>query len=121
MHTVKRAPYEYLALEEREMRRRVAALRRGRRTPGGATDMVDRDRASLFDAAAAEVVEQHREVIWLRLADRSRALATAKARVHEGTYGICAICGERIPSRRLRAIPTATRCVRCQERCEAAA
>ena len=121
MHTVNRAPQEYLAFEEREMRRRVSALRHGRRSTGGATDIVDRDRASLFDAATAEVVEQHREVIWLRLADRSRALATAKARIDEGTYGICAICGEQIPSRRLRAIPTATRCVRCQERCEAAA
>lgn len=121
MHAVKTAPQQILADEERETRRQVASLRRGGRTVGATTDLIDRDRTSLYDAATAEVVEQHREVLWLRLADRSRALAMARARMLDGTYGICAICGERIPTRRLQALPTATLCVQCQERHEAAA
>lgn len=33
----------------------------------------------------------------------------------EGSYGICAECGEPIASRRLKAIPWASHCIRCQE------
>jgi DksA/TraR C4-type zinc finger protein len=31
----------------------------------------------------------------------------------EGTYGICAYCGEDIDPKRLEALPTATRCILC--------
>lgn len=43
------------------------------------------------------------------LDDIDRALR----RVDAGTYGICADCGGSIPLDRLRARPTATRCVAC--------
>jgi DnaK suppressor protein len=45
------------------------------------------------------------------LAGVDAALAAAK----EGSYGICVECGQPIASRRLRTIPWASRCVRCQE------
>lgn len=35
----------------------------------------------------------------------------ARARVAEGSYGICEVCGEQIPEGRLEARPWATRCV----------
>lgn len=35
----------------------------------------------------------------------------ARARVAEGTYGVCEVCGEPIPEGRLEARPWATRCV----------
>lgn len=37
----------------------------------------------------------------------------ALAGVDAGTYGVCAVCGERIPLGRLDARPTATLCVGC--------
>jgi RNA polymerase-binding transcription factor DksA len=40
----------------------------------------------------------------------------ARERLAEGTYGICADCGRRIPEGRLLARPTATRCVACAEK-----
>ena len=43
----------------------------------------------------------------------------ALARIDEGTYGRCAVCGEEIPAERLDAVPYATLCVkdrRLQER-----
>ena len=83
-------------------------------------DLPDRRRTSLFDAAAVEVLEQHRDLLWQRLADRSRALTEAKGRIREGAYGICAHCARPIPQRRLKVLPTATLCVQCQERREAA-
>jgi DnaK suppressor protein len=39
----------------------------------------------------------------------------ALARIKDGTYGICAICGEKIPEKRLAALPYVTTCVSCAE------
>lgn len=47
-----------------------------------------------------------------------RAIETALARLEAGTYGICSECGSEIGLERLRAVPTATRCVECQARLE---
>lgn len=48
------------------------------------------------------------------IADIDRALA----RVDDGTYGECEECENAIPIARLRAIPTARRCVECQQAVE---
>ena len=37
----------------------------------------------------------------------------ALKRIAEGTYGICARCGADIDPKRLKALPTATRCISC--------
>jgi DnaK suppressor protein len=82
------------------------------------SDSRERRQTSWLDAAAVEVAEQQQEVLCQRLADQSRALLAVKERVRQGAYGICAACGGTIPERRLQALPTATLCVRCQERRE---
>ena len=62
----------------------------------------------------------------LRLSDAARDEAEmqdiemALARMHEGSYGVCADCGEVVEFERLRAYPTAKRCRPCQERYERA-
>ena len=43
----------------------------------------------------------------------AQAIHAALARIAEGSYGTCARCGADIPEARLRAMPTATRCVKC--------
>jgi len=40
-------------------------------------------------------------------------IQAALKRISEGTYGICADCGEDIDPKRLEALPTATRCISC--------
>jgi RNA polymerase-binding protein DksA len=40
-------------------------------------------------------------------------IQAALRRISEGTYGICAHCGENIDPKRLEALPTATRCISC--------
>lgn len=40
----------------------------------------------------------------------------ALARVADGTYGVCEVCGEPIAPARLEARPMATMCVRCASR-----
>ena len=44
-----------------------------------------------------------------------RKIDFALARLDAGTYGQCANCGERIPLERLRAKPSVSLCLECQE------
>jgi RNA polymerase-binding protein DksA len=44
-----------------------------------------------------------------------RDIQGALARIEDGTYGLCAECGEEISEGRLRAMPEATRCVNCAD------
>ena len=44
-----------------------------------------------------------------------RLIDAALARIKAGSYGICAVCGEEIPEKRLAALPYATTCVKCAE------
>jgi DnaK suppressor protein len=44
-----------------------------------------------------------------------REIKSALERIAEGTFGVCDKCGERMPSRRLEAVPWARFCVSCQE------
>jgi len=47
-----------------------------------------------------------------------RMLEAARARLHDGSYGICSNCGQDIGFERLRAYPGAERCIRCQTQFE---
>ena len=47
--------------------------------------------------------------------DELRRIATALRRAAAGTYGLCVDCDAVIPTPRLEAEPTASRCLRCQE------
>ena len=44
-----------------------------------------------------------------------RDVEAALARIREQTYGVCSGCGGAVPFERLRAYPTAKRCIRCQQ------
>ena len=51
--------------------------------------------------------------------DREQASHAADVRAHGG-YGLCENCGRPIGDERLNALPSATRCVRCQAEWEQA-
>jgi RNA polymerase-binding transcription factor DksA len=53
-----------------------------------------------------------------RHVDELRDIEAARERMADGTYGRCVDCGEDIDVERLRAYPTARRCVRDQRRVE---
>lgn len=44
------------------------------------------------------------------------AMRAAIARIDDGSYGVCTVCGEPIAPARLKAQPEATRCVECTGR-----
>jgi DnaK suppressor protein len=56
-----------------------------------------------------------------RLALAARRITKTLQRIADGTYGRCEQCDERIPPARLKAVPTATLCVRCQTAAESRA
>jgi len=52
------------------------------------------------------------------LRERLTRMEEAERKLEEGTFGMCEDCGVEIEEERLRVIPYAVRCVRCQERIE---
>lgn len=113
-------PLTRLAREGQEVRRGVAGLFRESVAPPWLNRTPAASWESVLDAALAASISQHEEMSRQRLAEKSRAVAQVRERVREGRYGICQLCGLPIPRRRLEAIPTAIRCVTCQEAIEAA-
>jgi RNA polymerase-binding transcription factor DksA len=74
---------------------------------GEAGDAGDESAASLLrDVAEAGVVRDIGEV---------RDIVAAEERVATGRYGICIDCGEDIGYERLKAYPSAKRCLSCQQ------
>lgn len=68
-----------------------------------------------------ETFEQEKDASIDRVFERElEDLQVAKQRLEEGNYGICIDCGEEIPEARLEAIPEALRCIKDQERYDAA-
>jgi DnaK suppressor protein len=100
----------------RQLLARLAALeRRVVRLSGDLrheTDPLERD----FEEQATQ--REHEEVL-AGLDDAGRrelaAIRAALNRIEAGTYGTCVACGEPIAPQRLRALPTALRCVDCAE------
>ncbi|MGB2600141.1 MAG: TraR/DksA C4-type zinc finger protein [Candidatus Omnitrophota bacterium] len=65
-----------------------------------ATDLYDRE-------FSLELAEGERERLY--------ALDDALKRIDEGTYGLCDACGASISKQRLKAMPQAQNCIKCQE------
>jgi DnaK suppressor protein len=66
-------------------------------------------------ARASAAVDTHANLID-RAEGRLRLIDEALARVENGTYGICADCGDEIGLERLKVLPFAVRCVDCESR-----
>lgn len=73
-------------------------------------DVVD----AALDAAHGEISSQLAEVESRELANIERALL----RIEQGSYGLCEVCGAKIPMARLNALPYATMCIECQQAAE---
>ena len=65
-----------------------------------ATDMYDREFTLGLAATDRELLYQVNEAL---------------GRIEEGSYGLCLICKKQIPATRLKAIPHAQTCLKCQE------
>jgi DnaK suppressor protein len=79
---------------------RGSALGFGKRVGDGTTEAVGR----LTDIGVGDSLERV-------LARTERAVA----KLDDGSYGMCDVCGDPIPLGRLRALPDAVLCLRCAE------
>lgn len=76
---------------------------------------------SAMDSGDQALVDLEREmgISLQEMRNRERQLIdNALAKLEEGTYGVCAECGEEISEKRLEALPFATLCVACQSKQE---
>ena len=78
-------------------------------SPGDAID-------AAYDSAQDEISSQLAEVESRELAHIENALDRMKV----GKYGLCEVCGGKIPMVRLNALPYATMCIDCQRESERA-
>lgn len=51
-----------------------------------------------------------------RIREEMNQIERTLKRIDTGEYGFCADCGEKIPEKRLLAVPEAIRCVTCEDR-----
>jgi DnaK suppressor protein len=81
----------------------------------------DRDEIRIENAADAfdRLQQQVNREVAIRNLDREsrllRSVEKALARIATGAFGVCLRCDEPIPEKRLRAVPWASHCIRCQE------
>ena len=75
-----------------------------------AADPVDMTQEAAERELAGRILERESAVV--------RQLRSALVRVNHGSYGICTECEEEISPTRLKAIPWAELCIRCQQRAE---
>jgi DnaK suppressor protein len=106
-------------LEEKqiELETRIKGLTEahpGEQGPNDATDS-----PTDFEENAVDFLETQQEQ---SLMVNAQALLTevldALTRIERGTYGICIVCGDPIPEKRLEALPWAARCAKDEEQLE---
>jgi DnaK suppressor protein len=105
-----------------ELQETTARLRNG-----GRSATVPEPRAGDEHAPVADIVEGAQIVLDQEIAfatrsllhERAHRLAGALARIRNGSYGICEMCGEPIAPARLRALPEVATCLECQRLREA--
>lgn len=70
------------------------------------------------DLAHAYDLRQRRSAMLDNLEEQLNQVVQALERLDQGTYSKCTNCGQQITPGRLKAMPQATLCIRCQEQLE---
>jgi len=73
---------------------------------------------SMGDEAAARLLRDISEAEVLRDIGEVRDITAAEQRIAEGRYGLCTDCAAPVGYERLKAYPSAKRCMPCQQRRE---
>lgn len=78
---------------------------------------LDRPRSKDIEDRATETEnEEVIEGLGITGLEELRRIDRALSRIDNGTYGLCANCGEEIPIKRLRVVPETQTCIACMAR-----
>ena len=66
------------------------------------------------DAALQEMTRSQTAAMIGNLRDMLISIDEALAKIEDGTYGVCEVCSENIPKKRMEALPEATMCTKCR-------
>ncbi len=78
-------------------------------------EVIGRTPADSGEASMGDVLADLNATLFDRHINQIRDIEAATTRIRENVFGICAGCAEDIPFARLKAYPTAIRCVPCQQ------
>ncbi|MBE0619825.1 MAG: TraR/DksA family transcriptional regulator [Burkholderiales bacterium] len=70
------------------------------------------------DDGAADAAAEMEVAMTIRESQELQEIEAALARIGDGSYGTCSDCGDEIGMARLKANPSARRCLPCQEKYE---
>jgi DnaK suppressor protein len=104
--------------QEQDVRARARAMKTRAMLCGEAGRSPDAGAGDEGDQALVSVQERLEHVELLRISSSLHSVEAALRTLDIGRYGVCQHCEERIPARRLRALPTAILCRECQEAAE---
>ncbi len=87
-------------------------------TMQGRLASIKRDASHEYSGDSAEQAQEREndevvDAIGNETAQSIQAIQAALERIDQGSYGVCANCGEDIGEARLKVVPEATRCVDC--------
>ncbi len=78
-------------------------------------ELIGRTTADSGEASMGDMLADLNAAMFDRHINEIRDIEAAQVRMRENIFGICADCEEGIPFERLKAYPTAKRCVPCQQ------
>lgn len=108
---------EFSALLKQQRRQLVAQVREKIAASGEGAGFAGQSKLSDADALEDETAELDLSML-IRESQELQDVEAALARISDGSYGSCTDCGEEIGRARLKAYPTAKRCLPCQEKKE---
>jgi phage/conjugal plasmid C-4 type zinc finger TraR family protein len=114
--TVEQASHFEQRLQEEAERLQTLAVSLKTDGVGGELATPDDEVATPEDVAEAATTMDQYTALFAHVESTMRDIETAQGRIAAGSYGRCLDCGDTIPLARLEALPTAHRCITCQER-----
>ena len=72
----------------------------------------------MADDATATFEQENSVTLRTSMESRLSDVAAALSRMDHGTYGLCQVCGESVDPARLKVLPSAGLCYKCQSRAE---
>jgi DnaK suppressor protein len=106
---------ELKKIEEKLLKRKRELLEAIQANLDKSGQSADERPSDLMDIASGSYENEFNVNLAGREAEELAELNEALDKIRDGSYGKCAVCEKPIKAARLRALPFATRCIKCKE------